>query len=48
MIIGPMICMKDEFPCPGEEIKCIPLILACDGFADCNGDEDEHVDACGN
>ena len=43
-----VICKKDEFPCPGEEINCIPLTWACDGFADCNGAEDEDVDTCGN
>ena len=40
--------MKDEFPCPGEEIICMPLTWVCDGIADCNGAEDEDADTCGN
>ena len=41
-------CHSDQFPCPGEEILCIPLTWACDGVADCNGAEDELNDTCGN
>ena len=43
-----MICKKDEFPCQGEEIRCIPMTWACDGMADCDGGEDEYADTCGN
>ena len=43
-----MICKKDEFPCHGEEIHCIPMTWACDGIADCDGGEDEYADTCGN
>ena len=48
MILDHMLCKKDEFPCQGEEIRCIPMTWACDGVADCKEAEDENADTCGN
>ena len=47
-ISGNLICNQNEFPCPGEDIDCIPVKWACDGVADCSGGEDEESQTCGN
>jgi len=38
-------CLAGEYMCPSD--KCIAASIVCDGFQDCDNNEDEDTDFCG-
>ena len=44
MLVSVNICPMDQFRC--NDGKCIPIAWACDGFSDCDLEEDEEGETC--
>ena len=44
VVLAVMTCYADEYRCPD---KCVEASMVCDGYYDCQNNEDEDFNFCG-